>query len=105
MQSDHQPDINVGKLLTIGLVSAILLVEIIVGVEALLHRSLQEELQRKVISQPSWELTDLLVKQEEELNAYRWVDRKKRIVAVPIDEAIDMFVKQADPAKLPNTGG
>ena len=102
MQADHQPDINVWKLVTIGLVSGILLLEILVGVEAVFYNTLKGELQRKDISQPSWELNNLLLDQEEQLHAYRWVDKDKKVVAIPIDEAIDLFVQQDDPAKLPN---
>jgi hypothetical protein len=87
-------DINIPQLITIGVVSAILLVEVVVGVQALFYSVQETEIAAKQTSQPAWELADLRLEQETELNAYRWVDQEKGLVAIPIDRAIDLYVAQ-----------
>ncbi len=89
-----ESDIDLTFLLTIGVLSLLLLVELIVGVQAVFYNSVGREVQRKDIDQPWWELKNLVDEQKADMHAYHWVDQKKGIVAVPIDEAIDLFVRK-----------
>lgn len=88
-----QGDLNLKLLIVIGVVSTLLLIEIVVVMQAYFYNSLEAELVAKQVEQPSWELDQLLTAQQAELNSYRWVDRENRRVAVPIDRAIKQYVQ------------
>jgi len=86
-------DLNLKLLAVIGLVSALLLLEIVVVAEAYFYNTQEEEIVAKQVSQPSWELSEIILSQQTELNSYRWVDRDQKRVSIPIDRAIKRFVE------------
>lgn len=89
-------DVNTSAIMTIGIVSVILLLEIVVGVQAWFYNVQEQEAYRKDIAQPNWELRDLVLQQKTDLvGGYRWIDREKQWVAIPIDVAMERFVEQA----------
>jgi hypothetical protein len=92
-QDNAHGDLNIRMLIVIGLLSAVLLVEIVVVAQAYFYNAQEAEIAVKQLSQPSWELSDLLLAQQSELNSYRWVDREKQRVSIPIDRAIQQFVQ------------
>ncbi len=87
-------DANTGTITFIGLISAILLIELVVGIQVLFYNTQEEEIVRKDVSQPSWELNALLLKQQGALHSYSWVDRERQTVAIPIDVAMKRLVEQ-----------
>ncbi|HEV3163034.1 MAG TPA: hypothetical protein VGZ22_03255 [Isosphaeraceae bacterium] len=48
---------------------------------------------------PAAELTKKRTKEDVVLNSYGWVDRKRGIVRIPIDNAIELRLKQGMPAR------
>jgi len=86
-------DLNLTLLAVIGVISAVLLLEIVVVVEAYVYHTQEEEIAAKQINNPSWELSQLISQQQAELNSYRWVDREKQRVSIPIDRAIKRYVE------------
>jgi hypothetical protein len=92
---EHQKhdDLNFPLLAVIGVISTLLLVEIVVVTQAYFYNSQEEEIVAKQVSQPSWELSDLVSSQQTELNSYRWVDRDKQRVSIPIDQGIRRYVE------------
>jgi hypothetical protein len=96
-------DINVSSIVVIGLVSVILLVVIVVGTQAYFYNAQDQEVFRKDVSQPSWQLNNLLLQQQAELGGYKMVDRDKGVVAIPIDVAMKRFVQRqaTQPASAP----
>ncbi len=94
MEKNNHGDLNLKLLIVVALVSAILLVEIVVVTQAYFYNAQEDEMATKQIGQPSWELRELVLAQQADLNSYRWVDREKQRVAIPIDRAITQFVQQ-----------
>lgn len=96
-------DINVSSIVVIGIVAVILLIVIVVATQAFFYNTQDREVFRKDVSQPSWQLSHLLLQQRAELGGYKMVDRDKGIVCIPIDVAMRRFVqKQAtQPASQP----
>lgn len=93
MESKNHGDLNIRLLIVIGVISGLLLLEIVVVAEAYFYNTQRQEIVAKQFSQPSWELSEILLSQQAELNSYRWVDREKQRVSIPIDRAITRFVE------------
>ncbi len=88
-------DPNVATSAVVGVVGAILLFVIIVAMQALFYRADEAEKERKVYNQPYQELVQLRAQQQEKLNGYRWVDPKAKVVAIPIDRAMELVVAES----------
>jgi hypothetical protein len=101
MRVDNRNDINIGALVVIGVVSSLLILEIVVGLQAYFYKIEQQEYVEKTVNQPFWKLSDLTSRQQAELLGYRWVDREKGIVSIPIDRAMELVVQRQ--GRLPTT--
>lgn len=87
-------DPNVSTSALVGIIGAILLVVIIVALQGYFMKAKRDELERKVAGNPVQELADLRSGQIERLTAYRWVDRKKGVVAIPVERAMEIAVRE-----------
>ena len=76
----------------VGVVGAILLFVIIVGLQALFHRMEEGERSRKVYEQPDQALQQLDADQLGTLTSYGWVDQQRGIVHIPIERAMALVV-------------
>ena len=92
MQNNNYGDLNIRLLAVIGAISTILLVELVVVTQAYFYNAQEAEIVAKQVNQPSWELSDIILGQQTTLNSYRWVDRDKQRVSIPIDQAIERYV-------------
>ena len=79
----------------VGIVGAILLFVIIVGLQALFYRMEGQELARKVYDQPYQELQQLDADQLEVLNSYGWTDQQAQIARIPIERAMQLVVEES----------
>ncbi len=90
-----------------GLIGAIGLLVIVVAAQVLFYNVQRYEDERKLYGIKPRELADLQAAQLAQINGYRYVDRQKGIVAIPIDDAIRLYVaemKTAPPATtMPET--
>jgi hypothetical protein len=90
---------NAPLLAVIGIVAILLLIVIIIGVQAWFMAEQKADIERKFSdAQPTW-LVDLKTEQTQRLETARWVDQSKGIVQIPIEEAMQLIVK--DQGKLP----
>jgi hypothetical protein len=85
---------NVPLLLTIGAVSGFLVIVLAMGIQAWFLREVQREVAQKWDSTPLQPITDIKRTQEEVISTYRWVDKEKNRVAIPIDEAMRLVARQ-----------
>jgi hypothetical protein len=92
--------IQIGKVFFIGLLSVILTLDIVVGLQALYYWQLDRTETADELYQPPKELTALLYAQRAQLADYRVVDAKKGIVSIPINRAMELVV-----AELSRHGG
>jgi hypothetical protein len=81
--------------IVVGVIGAALLVAILVLLEALYYRTVESERERKVVLQQSEELRVLRAEQLEQLRDYRWINEQQGIVAVPIERAMELVVREA----------
>ena len=85
---------NVPLLLTIGAVSGFLVIVLAMGIQAWFLREMQREVAQKWDNVPLQPVTDLRRQQETNISTYRWVDKDKKVVAIPIDEAMKLVAQQ-----------
>jgi hypothetical protein len=100
-------DPKASSTVVIGVVGALVLVVIVIALQALYYRAEQAEVVRKVYQAAPEEWSRLRAEQEARLHAYRWVDKQKGVVAVPIDRAIELLVRGEAPLtpEVPDQSG
>ncbi len=97
MTTEHNDDISgldVPMIVTIGLISTSLTVAMIFGVQALYYRGLSQENERKVIAVTAADSDSRVAEQKAQLTRYAWLDRDQGKVAVPIERAMNLVVKE-----------
>jgi hypothetical protein len=86
-------EVNVPLILTIGIVSGIMLLVIVIGTQAWFQNEEQSEIATKALEFPHQGLIDLQSGQRANINSYRWVDQKNGVVAIPIGRAMDVMLQ------------
>ncbi|MGD1276989.1 MAG: hypothetical protein ABR964_07185 [Tepidisphaeraceae bacterium] len=86
-------EVNVPLVLTIGIVSGVLLVVMIIGTEAWYRSEEQSEIAAKAREYPYQPLIDLKASGSKRISEYRWVDRNNGVVAIPIERAMQIMVQ------------
>lgn len=76
------------------------LVVVVFGVDYLFHETLAQNEFSQVLSQDSQELQEIRTKEAEALNHYRYIDKEKKGVRLPIDRAMQLFAGEAAQGKL-----
>lgn len=88
-------DPNVQKSAVVGIISAIVLFVVIVGLQALFYSMQHDELEAKVYRQSSEELRAVRAQQLEQLNSYGYVDPAAGAVHIPIERAMQLIAAEA----------
>lgn len=70
------------------------IVVIVIALLALYKSAETDQFNKKVVDRPPREFTELKLKQQGELNTYKWVDRAAGVAAIPIDRAMDIVVRE-----------
>lgn len=86
--------IQIGRVVFVGLLSVILMVDIVVGLQAMYYWQLDRTETAEELFQPPAKLTALTAAQQAQLTDYRIVDAKKGIVAIPISRAMSLVVAE-----------
>lgn len=85
-------DMNLPVIATIGIVSAVLVFVIVIGIQAWFFAQQREELAAKSLARQNPVLLDNRVQQLKNLDGYRWVDQNAAVVAIPIERAVQLTV-------------
>lgn len=85
----------------IGIVFALVLFALVVFLQAFFYRQEADENTRKVVAVAPEELARLKAQQLETLHAYRFVDARAGVVAIPIDLAMDLVVRDGGTSPWP----
>jgi len=86
-------EVNVPLILTIGIVSGIMLLVIVIGTQAWFQNEEQSEMAAKAMEFPHQDLIELQNGQRANINSYRWVDQKNGVVAIPIGRAMQVMLE------------
>ncbi len=85
-------EVNVPLVLTIGAVSALLLLVSVIGIEAWFVAEESSELDVKWNDFPNVELVELRTTQQANISSYHWTDMGKSAVVVPVEEAFSQVI-------------
>ena len=101
-----EPDPDPLVTATVGIAGTLLVIIVVVFVQGLYESVNRDEFERKVVEEVPAELRSLRAAQQTQLGATGWVDKQNGIVAIPIDKAMELLVRDPDPAApiiLPET--
>jgi hypothetical protein len=86
--------LSLGKLFFVGLLSVVLTIDAVVGLQALYYWQLDRLETSDDLYRPPANLETLLAAQQKLLTEYRMVNAQKGIVVVPIDRAMKLVVDE-----------
>jgi hypothetical protein len=91
---DHSEP-NAKFILLIGIGTLITLAVTVAGIQFYFDATMNNEIQEVVLAPESQSLRDLHNKEDLELTNYKYIDRQKGTVSLPINRAIELFIKEA----------
>jgi len=92
-------DVSTQNITVMGICGAVGTFVIIIGLQSMYYRFESQEYQRKVVTAPTVGPDSLLNDQRSRLNAYGWIDRERRLVGIPIDDAMTLTVVRENQQK------
>ena len=90
--AERWDDPDAAMTVAIGVLGALMIFLLIVGLQILYYHTQDQELATLVYSREPEELSLLRAKQEEQLHSYRWIDQAKGVVGIPIERAMELVV-------------
>tara|TARA_R110002095_G_scaffold211811_2_gene200359 strand:+ start:6066 stop:6395 length:330 start_codon:yes stop_codon:yes gene_type:complete len=87
-------DLDTTMIAFVGIVGAIITFFLVFAVAALDQSFEKSENVEKVILVPEKDAESILANQAAALTEYRWIDQDKNIVAIPIDQAMQIVVQE-----------
>lgn len=93
----EQDNLDVPMIVTAGIVSTVLTIASVVGVQALYADFANAEIERKVITRPTVQSNSKLAEQDAKLAQYGWADRETGKVVIPVERAMQQIVREATP--------
>ncbi len=94
-------DPNTPATVLVGVVGAILTFVVIVLVQAVFYNAEAQTVSRINQGDPR-QLSRLRAQELEAINAYGWKDRKKGVVTIPIDRAMELVVRELGEQTAPS---
>jgi hypothetical protein len=88
----EKDNIDAQSVAIVGVFGAVIAFVLIVGVQVLYYRMERTDEYKKVVEPGSIGLKEMVAEQETSLNGYKWVDRDKDVVTIPIDRAMELTV-------------
>ena len=92
---------NVRGIVLFGAATMVLLVVLVLGLQFYFDRTLEQEVYTQVLAPESQALTTLHAREDEELHTYRYTDRDKATVRLPIERAMQLLTQAYEQGKLP----
>ena len=86
-----------------GVASVVILVILLVWLRSYFFLVRNETIQANFLSAPNPKIDELHAHEQQVLNSYGWVDRQKGIVHIPIDQAMELMVREGGRG-LPQSG-
>lgn len=91
---------NVKFIALFGAATLAILAAVILGIQFYFDRVLERELYDKVLSQESAALKELRAREDEALNTYRYLDRDKGTVRIPVSRAMELLLQESAQGRL-----
>jgi hypothetical protein len=90
----HYEDLNTTKIALAGFISMVIVFAMILLMMVVYHREMAEQTQLKVVDLPAAEFDTLTADQRGQLAKYHWIDPEKKIVQIPIKQAMDLVLEE-----------
>jgi hypothetical protein len=87
-------NLETGMIVTIGLLLVILVFALILLVQGWFYKAQNDEYVRKVIEPRSEDLASATAAQQEALHSYRLLDQEQGRVAIPVERAMELVVRE-----------
>jgi hypothetical protein len=87
-------DVNTPVIAVVGFLGIILLSAVILLLQVIYYQVEARQSYEKNAGERPPELSNLVEAQQAQLAEYRWADPQQKVVAVPIDRAMDLVVKE-----------
>jgi hypothetical protein len=94
-------DVNSQLIITIGAVSGFLVIVVVIGLQAWFMNEEKREMDEKYANAQNTELVALRNEERAQISTYRWIDKDKKIAAIPVDNAMALLIQNK--GKLPTT--
>lgn len=90
----EKDNLDIPLIATVGIVSTVLTVACIIGVQALYNSYASQEIENKITLAPTATANSKLAEQNAKLASYGWADREQGKVVIPIERAMAPVVMQ-----------
>lgn len=87
-------DLNVTAIAVVTFIGAVLTFAVILGLQVLYYAVANRQHEQKVVAAPTFESDSVIAEQEVKLTRYGWIDREKNQVAIPIERAMELVVRE-----------
>ncbi|MEW6235563.1 MAG: hypothetical protein AB1656_09275 [Candidatus Omnitrophota bacterium] len=88
---EKKNELRISFLMLIGIAAMLILLTIALATQTF-SLTIQQGETQKFIEQKPAELTALVKEQQAALIGYRWIDKEKKIAAIPIERAMELVV-------------
>jgi len=102
MAEPQQDDPGSGATLRVGVAGVLLVVLSVIGLEVLYYHT-ERRARRALEAAASAERTELQRVQRQRLDGWRWVDRDRGVVAIPVERAMELVIEECG-ARVPEPG-
>jgi uncharacterized protein involved in exopolysaccharide biosynthesis len=85
----------------VGVIGSLMVVVAVVFLQGLYERAQRAELRQKIVDTTPQELQTLRVRQLEKLSRTAWVDKSAGVVAIPVDRAMELLVRDPSLVAVP----
>jgi hypothetical protein len=89
----QEDKIDTPRLVTIGIAGAFLVVATVYGAQVVAYRTAESLHEQHDLAKPVRALSAYQTEQQEKLNRYGWVNKDTQSVAIPIQEAMQLTVR------------
>ncbi len=87
-------NLDIHGIVLTAVVFTLVTVLVVIAVQIGYHLVQADELRRKVVAVPDREVTELEAAQTASLGGYRWLDRERGTVAIPIERAMALVAAE-----------
>jgi hypothetical protein len=87
-------DVKTSKIALVGVLGSIIVVILVVLLQVIYYHAVAVQFQEKDVDVPLVELQRTVSAQQAKLLQYHWVDQGKGVVAIPIDRAMEIVVRE-----------
>jgi hypothetical protein len=91
-ESKFTDDLNTSIIAVVGFIGTIIIFALIIFTQVLFYWTEAKQRVVKDIDQPFLEYANLTADQQAKLAKYQWLDQEKKIVAIPVNRAMELVV-------------